>query len=246
MDEAAYRQYELESENWLKAGRRNLLVGQIRKAMDGRTKLEILDLGSGVGQNVPALHQFGIVDALEINEIGLRALRSAPGIREVFDQPIPFELDRRYDVIVATDVLEHLPDDRGAAQWVADHLRPGGVFFSTVPAYQFLFGEHDVALHHFRRYTATNYADIMPASLKVERCGYFNSILFPIAAVARLASRFRSSEENSADYAKKQSSVVPAPVDTVFRSILDLEIKMIDMRIGLPFGLSVYCLARRT
>lgn len=246
MDEAAYRQYELESENWLKAGRRNLLARQIHHAMNGRNDMEVLDLGSGVGQNVPALQKFGAVDVLEINEIGLQALRAKPGIREIFDRPIPFELDRRYDVIVATDVLEHLPDDRGAAQWVADHLRPGGVFFSTVPAYQFLFSEHDVALHHFRRYTATNYADIMPPSLKVERCGYFNSILFPIAAAARLASRFRRSEVTSADQAKKQSSVVPAPVDAAFRSILELEIKMIDKRIGLPFGLSVYCLARRT
>lgn len=244
MDEAAYRQYELERDNWLKSGRRELLARQIRGAMNDHGKLEILDLGSGVGQNVPALQQLGIVDVLEVNEIGLRALRSTSGIREIFDQPIPFELDRRYDVIVATDVLEHIADDKGAAKWVADRLRPGGVFFSTVPAYQFLFSEHDVALHHFRRYTATSYSSIMPAELEIERCGYFNSVLFPVAATARLANRFLSKKKGPGQ-AEKQSSIVPSTVDAVFRSILQMEIAMIDKGLGLPFGLSVYCLARR-
>jgi len=244
MDEAAYRQYEIESENWLKAGRRGLLVSLLTKATGGRTDLEVLDLGAGVGQNVTALRGFGRVDVLEINEIGLKALRTMQGIREVFDQPIPFQLDRKYDVIVATDVLEHIPDDRGAAEWVADHLKPGGVFFSTVPAYQFLFGEHDVALHHFRRYTASNYAAIMVPGLTVERRGYFNSILFPLAAAARLGSRLFADKKTGSE-SRKQSSVVPGPIDAIFAALLKVEIRMIEKGIGLPFGLSVYCVARR-
>ena len=244
MDEVAYQQYRRESENWLKAARGDLLARMVGKATGGRKDLEILDMGAGVGQNIPVLLQFGVVDVLEINEIGLQALRAIDGIREIFDQPVPFALDRRYDVIIATDVLEHIEDDKGAARWVAEHLKPGGVFFSTVPAYQFLFSEHDVALHHFRRYTAGNYAAIMEPQMKVERCGYFNSILFPIAAAARLFSRLRSKARNSGP-AQKQSSVVPGPVDRFFRLLLSLEIKMIEKRVGLPFGLSVYCLARR-
>lgn len=129
MDEAAYQQYRLESENWLKAARRDLLASMVGKATGGRTDLEILDLGAGVGQNVPSLLRFGAVDVLEINEIGLQVLRTIDGIRDIFDQPVPFSLDRRYDVIVATDVLEHLEDDRGAARWIAEHLKPGGIFF---------------------------------------------------------------------------------------------------------------------
>lgn len=245
MDEAAYQQYRLESENWLKAARRDLLASMVGKATGGRTGLEVLDLGAGVGQNVPSLLRFGAVDVLEINEIGLQVLRTIDGIREIFDQPVPFALDRRYDVIVATDVLEHLEDDRGAARWIAEHLKPGGIFFSTVPAYQFLFSEHDVALHHFRRYTASNYAAIMGPEMKVERCGYFNSILFPIAAAARLFSRLRSKVRTGGP-AQKQSGVVPGPVDRLFRMLLSFEIKLIERRMGLPFGLSVYCLAHRS
>lgn len=244
MDDAAYQQYRRESENWLKAARRDLLASMVSEATGGRKDLEILDLGAGVGQNVPSLLRFGAVDVLEINELGLEVLRTIDGIREIFDQPVPVALNRRYDVVVATDVLEHLEDDRGAARWIAEHLKPGGVFFSTVPAYQFLFSEHDVALHHFRRYTASNYAAVMRPELTVERCGYFNSILFPIAAAARLFSRLKS-KVGTGGPAKKQSGMVPGPVDRLFRRLLSFEIKLIEKRIGLPFGLSVYCLARR-
>lgn len=240
MEDRAYRQYHVESESWLKVGRRKLLSRQLRSATRGTGHLECLDVGAGVGQNVPALREFGEVDVVEINELGLEVLRTVPGIRSIFETPVPAPLDRKYDVIVATDVLEHIEDDAGAVKWIAQHLKPAGIFFSTVPAYQF----HDVALHHFRRYNAPAYAALMEPYLAVERCGYFNSMLFPAAAILRIAGRMQLKRKPPGEH-RKQSGIFPRPVDALFRSILGLEVEMIDRRLGLPFGLSVYCLARR-
>lgn len=243
MDDAAYRQYQIEQNSWLKTGRRDLIVALITKSFGARRDLEILDVGAGVGQNVDAVGDFGRVDVIEINAIGLTILRQMPTIRTVYDSPIPFDLQRSYDVIIATDVLEHIEDDRAAALWIADHLRPGGVFVSTVPAFQFLFSEHDVALHHYRRYSVKEYAAIMPPELEVVERGYFNSLLFPLAAAFRLVRRLRSGRESVA--ARKQSSVVPAPLDAVFRRMLQFEVFLIRHGVRLPMGLSVFCRAKK-
>lgn len=195
---------------------------------------EILEVGSGVGQNIPTLAEFGRVDAMEINPLGLAQLRATNGVRQIFDQPIPCTLDTAYDAIVAMDVIEHIEDDRAALEWISTHLRPGGVLFATVPAYQWLFSGHDVALGHFRRYTAGLFRSALPPRLRVLRCGYFDMTLFPIAAGSRLLSRKR----------EKQSSSVPSHIDSIFLAILRGEVAVISSLGGLPFGLSVYCLAR--
>jgi SAM-dependent methyltransferase len=243
MDDEAYRQYQLERDNWLKVGRRNLIAALIKKSFGDRHDLEILDLGAGVGQNVEAISLFGQVDVVEINPIGLDALRQIPIIRKIFDEPIPFDCAQSYDVIVATDVLEHIEDDRAATKWIADHLRPGGFFLSTVPAFQFLFSEHDVALHHYRRYSASNYAAIMPPEMPVMERGYFNSFLFPIAVAMRLANKLSLKPKRGG--AKKQSSIVPSPINAIFKAILGMESRLILWGIRLPFGLSVFCRARK-
>ena len=244
MDAEAYRDYQRESETWLKAGRRGLARAMIREAAGDRKDLKLLEVGAGVGQNIPALAEFGAVDVIEISTVGIDALRQLPEIRNIMTEPIPFDLDESYDVIVAMDVVEHIEDDMGALEWMSRHLRPGGVLFATVPAYQWLFSEHDVALNHFRRYTSDRLRRALPHSLAVVRCGYFNSILFPLAATTRLVKKLAAGEPQ-AGAARKQGGLVPAPVNTLFRSILDLEVWTIRRGIEPPFGLSVYCLARR-
>jgi SAM-dependent methyltransferase len=244
MDAAAYRDYQRESESWLKKGRRNLLSSMLRQSGGGRKDLKLLEVGAGVGQNVPALLEFGQVDVIEISDVGLEALRKIGGIRNVMGDPIPFDLKETYDVIVAMDVVEHIEDDRGALSWMAQHLKPGGLLFATVPAYQWLFSEHDVALHHFRRYTARELKRAFPPSVEVLRCGYFNSVLFPVAASVRLSKKLvrRNSKEQPA---RKQSGLMPRPVNALFKSVLDSEVWAIRKGLDLPFGLSVYCLAKR-
>ena len=58
------------------------------------------------------------------------------------------------DAIVATDILEHLDDDLAALEEFRRILKPGGQAVITVPAFQFLWSEHDVVLMHRRRYVA--------------------------------------------------------------------------------------------
>jgi SAM-dependent methyltransferase len=59
---------------------------------------------------------------------------------------------RRYDLVCAFEVLEHLDDDAAAlADWAA-LVRPGGHLMLSVPAFARRFGAMDVRVGHYRRY----------------------------------------------------------------------------------------------
>ena len=51
------------------------------------------------------------------------------------------------------DVVEHIEDDLGFLLHLRDLLKPGGMLYLTVPAYNFLWSHEDVNAGHFRRYT---------------------------------------------------------------------------------------------
>jgi SAM-dependent methyltransferase len=241
----AYEQYRAESQNWLKTARMRLLRAFLADFPAAGRRLQILEVGAGVGQNVPVIAEFGVVDVVEINPLGLDGLRESGNVREIYDQPIPFELAETYDVIVAFDVLEHIEDDRGATDWIRAHLRPGGQLIATVPAYQWLFSDHDVALRHYRRYTRRRLSAIMPAGMTVKRAGYFNCVLFPLAAAMRIVGKIagKLSGRNSSQAVLKQSAEVPGFVDRVFLRVLSVELWAIKRGARLPYGLSVFCIA---
>ena len=58
MDEASYRQYLLETDDWLKTARMRLLSHLIGCHATRSEPLELLEIGAGAGQNLPALARF--------------------------------------------------------------------------------------------------------------------------------------------------------------------------------------------
>src|SRR6185369_16546363 len=97
---------------------------------------------------------------------------------------------RHYDLIGAFDVIEHIDDDRAAVASIASRLKPGGKFVMTVPAHQWMWSAHDAVNHHKRRYSRSSLRRLIEGSpLKLDRVGYFNSLLFPVAVAERMASK---------------------------------------------------------
>jgi SAM-dependent methyltransferase len=63
--------------------------------------------------------------------------------------------DASADLLSALDVLEHLDDDMRGLREFHRILKDNGLLLLTVPAYRFLWSEHDEALMHRRRYVAS-------------------------------------------------------------------------------------------
>ena len=100
-----------------------------------------------------------------------------------------------FDVVLALDVVEHVEDDAAFVQELVDHLRPGGRLLVTVPAHQALFGPHDLALGHFRRYSRAGLVQLLAgAGLDVGASGHLFGSLYAV----RRAQRWREQRRGDA------------------------------------------------
>ncbi|MFL6765946.1 MAG: class I SAM-dependent methyltransferase [Sphingomicrobium sp.] len=242
MERAVYQQMaELDERHWWYRARREIIAELIRREAQLPPKAQILEIGCGTGHNLAMLAGFGRVDALELDEEA-RALSEKRLGRKVMSSPLP-ELsevaDESYDLIGAFDVIEHIENDSAALMAIATKLRPGGRFVMTVPAHQWMWSAHDVVNHHKRRYSKRALRQLVESSpMRLEKIGYFNSLLFPLAVAERAASRLRGRED--ADV-----KLPTAPLNVALERVFAAERHLVG-RLPLPPGLSLFAVASAT
>jgi SAM-dependent methyltransferase len=239
MERVVYEQMaELDERHWWYRARRQVLADLIRREVALPDAARVLEIGCGTGHNLPMLAQFGEVDALELDEQARAVAEKRLG-RSVMGAPLP-EIagvrDRHYDLIGAFDVIEHIDDDGAALASIASKLTAGGKFVMTVPAHPWMWSAHDVVNHHKRRYSKRRLKALIEGSpLKLQKIGYFNSLLFPLAVAERLASRVRG--KHDADL-----KLPPAPLNSALERVFGAERYLVG-RLPLPPGLSLFAVA---
>ena len=242
MERVVYdRMAELDERHWWYRARRQILAALIRRKLKLAPGARILEIGCGTGHNVLMLKEFGEVDAIEIDEAA-RTLATERLGKPVGSAPLP-ELtgveDGRYDLVAILDVLEHVPEDQAALESIARKLKPGGRILITVPAHPWMWSAHDVVNHHQRRYTKKTLREVIArAGLRIELMSYFNSLLFPLAAAARLAGRITGKEDSD-------DTLPPAPVNDLFEFLFGLERYAIG-RVSLTPGVSLVAVVSAT
>jgi ubiquinone/menaquinone biosynthesis C-methylase UbiE len=232
------RMYELEDRYWWFVARRELALQFLRERIS--TPQSLLDVGCGTGAGQDAFSEFGEAFGVDFSQDALTFSHSR-GLRRIARgnaEHLPFQ-DKSIDVVVTLDTLEHVPDDFAAIAEIARVLRPGGLVLINVPAYQWLWGPHDIALMHQRRYHRKQLRKLIESTdLKIERMTYHIFILFPIVALSRFLSRTNKGE------AEAKLPDIPAWVEKILTSVQKVEAKLIR-KFDLPWGSSIVAVARK-
>lgn len=111
------------------------------KRTEGR-KLTILDFGCGGGWLSKRLSEFGTVTGLDLADKAIEAAKTRyPGIEFICLNASSTEttafLQRKFDVIVSSEVIEHVTDKQNYIDNMLSLLSPGGLVILTTPNGQF-------------------------------------------------------------------------------------------------------------
>lgn len=231
----------VEATHWWFRGRRRLLAATLRE-LGVAPGARALDVGSGTGSNLRLLAELGFSGArgLDPSDTAIRWCREK-GLGPVEKGDLchlPFA-GESFDVVLATDVLEHVHDEARAVAELSRVLRPGGLLLVTVPAFRSLWGLQDEVSHHLRRYRREELVTrLCDGGLEVVKSFYFNYLLFaPIWLARRLMDWLRIELES-------ENQVNTPLLNSVLERIFALDVRSAPL-LRPAFGASILATARR-
>lgn len=247
MDDAVYTEMAAQERTfWWFAAKRRILTSLIGRYLvgppDDGQQPKALDIGCGTGALLEDLARLGFEAVGCDNHPASFETCRRRGLA-VSTGTLPDDLphsEPSFDVIVLSDVLEHVDEDRESVEAVTRLLRPGGLLVCTVPAHPWLWTRWDDLHHHKRRYRHAEYRRLFAMPELTELLfSYYNSFLFPLMVGARIVSRWRQA------YQEPNLTPPPAPLNTLLRTVFASERSLLG-RIPLPLGGSLISVHRHS
>jgi ubiquinone/menaquinone biosynthesis C-methylase UbiE len=243
MKKAEYsRMAEREKTYWWHIGRLQIIQSYLEKGAKNKKDNSLLNIGCGTGGTIGVLERFGTVDNVDISDDAIKYMKKHgyDRLTKVDGIELPFK-DKRYDILGAFDVLEHIDDHIAALKEWRRVLKDDGAIVLTVPAYQWLWSDHDVSLHHKRRYTIKRLSEAAKqADLKIDRKSY--AIVFSLPLVVTF--RFLNKVSGRKTGAETSYVDVPDWVNSLFAKFLGIEANMHKI-MSFPAGTSVVAILRK-
>lgn len=239
----------LEADLWWYRGLRDFLRVALARAQFKQTAPRILDAGCGTGQNLSYLHTLlkpAYLAGFDLAEEALTHARAKVPQAKLFAADIcqPSGIESDLDLIISCDVF-YIPGMAAALpglKKLANALRPGGLFITSVPAYPWLFSEHDRALHTSQRFVAQDLRHLAAElNLKILMLTYRVFYLFPFVVAKRLPTLFgRAPAVEQA----RSDVVLPSPrTNAALTKVMAFENRGLQSGISYPWGSSVALVA---
>jgi len=237
------RMHAVEDRMWWYRGLRTLAATELARAL-GRspTSGPVLDAGCGTGGMLARLGPavggrptFG----LEYDAIAalLAASKAGRPIAAGSVNQMPLG-DGSLAAYLSLDVLCHggVEPERAVAE-AHRCLKPGAVALFNLPAYGWLLSSHDRRVHNVRRFTRGQARAVLAShGFRVVKSSYWNTLLFPLMLLHRLAGR---------DDAASDVRDFPRWLDALFSAALAIERAAVAAGLSLPFGGSLMIVALR-
>lgn len=241
--EAYLEMADTEARHWWFTGRRAIL-DSVLSSMELPDAPRILEIGSGTGGNLDLLSTYGNVSAIEMDPAArLISIEKTDGRFDIRQGRCPDDMPFQpasFDLICMFDVLEHIEADLATLALAKTLLAAGGRILLTVPANRWMWGPHDVFLHHKRRYSASELQHkVRAAELHMDRITHFNTLLFPLAAAVRIKDRLVGNNSASG------TGIPSALMNFAFHHTFSSERHLLRFA-SLPFGVSLLAIVSAT
>lgn len=215
-------------------------AGAMLQLVNGLEFDSILDIGAGSGffskyilQNTTAIEATCIDTGYTKEKTDFIAEKKQHFCRTVASS--------KAQLVLMMDVIEHIEDDISFIQNYVEKCSSGTTFLVSVPAFNFLWSEHDVFLEHYRRYTIKSLRKVLKsAGLEVTHSQYFFGVVFVIPMVIRLLKKLLPTQTHEAKSQMRNHSFI---VNYILHLACKAEIPL--MRSNKLAGLSVFCLAQK-
>ncbi len=242
MDTSTYAiEAEVEATHWWFEGRRRLL-GNVIRGLGVSPNARVLDIGTSTGTNLRMLRDLGFthVEGLDSSSEAIRWCREK-GLGNVSQGDVcamPFE-DETFDLVLATDIIEHVEDDLLALTEIRRVLRTGAPAVITVPAFEWLWGLQDEVAHHKRRYRGSVVRNrIEQARLRCLESFYFNYLLLlPIFAARQIIRILRVNLQS-------ENSLNSRYINAILTRVFALDV-LCAPYLRAPFGVSFLAVTRK-
>jgi SAM-dependent methyltransferase len=233
--------YKLEEKHWWYMGLRDLLFSTIRAYLGDRKDISVLDAGCGTGFNLKCLKERYGACGVDISGSAIECCRKRglDCVSEASICALPYP-NGTFDIVISFDVLYHkaVGDDVKAITEMSRVLKDGGILILNLPAFGHLMRSHDVKTHTARRYTSRGIADKLRGNgFEIQKIGYRNAFLYPVALAMSLVSRVTKGKESDL-------GEVNGALNSVLYRMAGIDNALVRT-IGLPFGTSVYCVAKK-
>ena len=235
--------YDIEDNYWWYVGLRGLIISTMNRLKLKELNVRILDAGCGTGKVLAGCAEYRSY-GIDFSEeaVGFCKLRGLNNIVRGSISHVPFK-GFCFDLVMSLDVLYHtnVKDDVETLKEICRVMSGGGILLLNLPAYNFLRSRHDEAIHTRHRYTRRDLKErVQEAGFEIEKITYRNTFLFPIAVLKRIFEKYFTADDTASDL-----KPLPFMVNKLFTYLLFLENRLIMSGIDFPFGLSIYCVARK-
>jgi 2-polyprenyl-3-methyl-5-hydroxy-6-metoxy-1,4-benzoquinol methylase len=243
-----YQEYQkLERTHWWFKARQEILQTIIENKIDNSGNLKILNVGASTGYSSIWLEKYGEVMSVEYDKECFEYVKSTLEIDIVNAsiEDLPFEEDQ-FDLVCAFDVIEHVDNDQLGVEEMFRVCRPNGHVFVSVPAFNFMWSQHDDINHHKRRYTMKPLKKLFKNQTVVSK-SYFNFFWFLPISIVRVISSFifkmigKKTDPKSDFNVKSGQSIT----DKILYSVFRFEKRLIKRGLKFPFGVSLFLLATK-
>jgi SAM-dependent methyltransferase len=242
--------YRIERDHAWSVARRDILLRVLEKSGVNRSA-RIVEFGCSGGLLLDRLRHSGYTSTtgVEASEAAV-ALCNDRGIANVMttDDARHRLAPASFDCVIASDVLEHIEDERAAlAEWNR-LLTSHGKLVIFVPAFSMLWSRHDVINQHYRRYTLWQLTErVQAAGFVVEDSGYWNWALFFPTAAARVTASIRAAlMPPSRDGEDDRFAELRPGLNAIVREWMLLENRMMARGARFPLGMSTWVLASKS